>query len=34
VQNLTARVLIKQRDGIWTTLDHKLDDIKQQLKAE
>jgi Mn-containing catalase len=34
VQQQTANVLMKQREEIWTTLDRKLDDIKQQLKAE
>lgn len=34
VQNQTARVLVKDREKTWATMDRKLDDIKQQLKAE
>jgi dTDP-4-amino-4,6-dideoxygalactose transaminase len=34
IQENTAKELWKQRSEIWTTLDKKLEDIKQQLKAE
>jgi hypothetical protein len=27
-------VLVKDREKTWATMDRKLDDIKQQLKAE
>ena len=34
VQTQTARELQKQRDQIWSSLDRKLEEIKNQLKAE
>ena len=34
IQESTAKELWKQRHEIWDTLSKKLDDIKQQLKAE
>lgn len=34
IQENTAKELWKQRHEIWDTLSKKLDDIKQQLKAE
>lgn len=34
IQESTAKDLWKQRSEIWATLDKKLEDIKQQLKAE
>ena len=34
IQENTAKELWKQRSEIWATLDKKLEDIKQQLKAE
>jgi len=34
MQQQTSKELLKQRGSIWHTLDRKLDDIKNQLKAE